>query len=183
MAVQERLYTAEDLWELSHKESHKRFELMRGVIVEMAPPGGVHGETAGEIYAWLRTYIKQHQMGRLTIETGYILSPDPYTILAPDVAFVTRDRAPEPLPEKYVPFAPDLAIEVVSPGDTAAEIQDKIGEYLRAGVHMVWVVYPRSKTVNVYTPTTAQRLSENDTLDGGDVLPGFAIKVGDIFPE
>ena len=91
MAVQERLYTADDLWERAHEERDKRFELLRGKIIEMSPPGGLHGQTAGDIYVLLRAFTKQHQLGYVTVETGYIIATDPHTVLAPDVAFISHD--------------------------------------------------------------------------------------------
>jgi Uma2 family endonuclease len=184
MDVQEKLYTASDLWDFSHKAGDKKhYELVRGVILETAPTGELHGEVASELNMLIRLHVKQNKLGRVTAaETGYILETDPYTIRAPDVGFVSNDRAQEPISEGYVPVAPDLAVEVVSPGDTATDIQDKVREYLSAGTQLVWVVYPKSRTVNVHRREGSWTLESGDTLDGASVLPGFKGQVADLFP-
>ncbi|MBN1309831.1 MAG: Uma2 family endonuclease [Anaerolineae bacterium] len=185
MVAQLRLYTAGDLWEMSRRMGDReRLELVKGEIQAMTPSGGRHGEVAIEIGAFIRTHVKSRQLGRVTgAETGYILSTDPDTVRAPDVGFVSSTRAPGPLPESFIPYAPDLAVEVVSPHDTATKIHQKVVEYLRAGTQLVWVLYPESRTVAVHTSDGAHTLTEENTLDGGDVLPGFSVPVREIFPE
>lgn len=185
MVIQTQLLTADDLWELSHKVGdQKRLELVRGEIREMVPAGGEHGEVAGDIFALIHAHVRKHRLGRVTAaETGYILSIDPYTVRAPDVGFVSRERTTERLPKGYIPFAPDLAVEVVSPGDTAGEIHEKVLEFLRAGTRLVWVLYPESKTIVVHASEGAHTLTEEDTLEGSDVLPGFTVPVREVFPE
>jgi Uma2 family endonuclease len=185
MAIQTQLLTADDLWELSHQVGdQKRLELVRGEILEMVPAGGEHGEVAGDIFSFIHTHVKKHQLGRVTAaETGYILFSDPSTVRAPDVGFVSSAHASERLPKGYVPFAPDLAVEVVSPGDTAGEVHEKVLEFLRAGTRLVWVLYPESRTIVVHTPEGAHTLTEEDALDGGDVLPGFSVLTGEVLPE
>ncbi len=191
MAVQEKLYTAEDLWRISHlpKNAGKRFELIEGVIVEMSPTGWLHGDVAMEIGALIRSYVKAHNLGRVTAaETGFSLTGDSLNVLAPDVGFIAAGRIPEQLPDGYVPFAPDLAVEVVSPGNSPAEIRTKIEKYLQYGTQLVWIVYPNKKKVDVYHPTGGQGamvefVNIDGTLSGGNVLPGFELSVKDIFPE
>ncbi len=184
---QEKIYTADDFWEISHSPENqdKRLELVEGVIYEMSPAGGKHGEIAMEIGMFIRLYVKEHRLGRVTAaETGYILFKNPDgkdTVRAPDVGFVAMERAPDGLPKGYVPFAPDLAVEVISPGNTAGDIHNKMLELLRAGTRIVWIIYPDSQTVVVHTPEGAKTLEINDTLDGGDVLPGFTLPVKDVF--
>lgn len=187
MAIQERLYTADDLWELSHSPEYaeQRLDLIEGVLAVMSPAGGKHGSLALEFAVSVGGFVKAHNLGYCTAaETGYILHKNPNgkdTVLGPDFAFVAKDRLPEGLPEKYIPLAPDLAVEVVSPNDTASEIHDKVTTYLKYGTKLVWVAYPSSKTVVPYTQAGAQTLDVNDTLDGGMVLPGFKLAVRDIF--
>jgi Uma2 family endonuclease len=103
-------------------------------------------------------------------------------VRAPDVGFVRLERAPEPFAEKFVPLAPDLAIEVVSPGDKAQEIEEKVLDYLTYGVRAVWIVYPSARTIVIHTVDGLKRLTVKDTLDGGDILPGFTIPMSEIFP-
>lgn len=185
MVIQTQLLTADDLWELSHRlGDQKRLELVRGEILEMVPPGGEHGEVTFEIGRRIGNLVKERKLGRVTAaETGYILFSDPYTVRAPDVGFVSSARTSERLPKGYIPFAPDLAVEVISPGDTAGEVHEKVLEFLRAGTCLVWVLYPESRTVVVHTSDSAHTLTEQDTLDGGDMLPGFSVSVRELFPE
>ncbi|MCK6577931.1 MAG: Uma2 family endonuclease [Anaerolineae bacterium] len=183
MFVAERLYTAEEFWALSAELDHSRlYELVEGVIVEMPRPGLLHGAVVSIIISVLRAFIVPRQLGLVTTESGFILHNDPDVVRGPDVAFVAADRIPAPLPEGWLPFAPDLAVEVVSPNDSAEDIQQKIEEYLRAGTRAIWVFYPKARAINVHRGSAAVRLSENDTLDGGDILPGFTSPIRDFFP-
>ncbi len=191
MVVQERFYTAEEFWELLKEPEYasRHLELVEGKIREMTPAGGEHGEVTFDFGLRIGNFVKQHGLGRVTAaETGYILwkDPDPKgkdTVLAPDIGFVSIERAPHPFTEKFVPIVPDLVIEVVSANDKAWEIDDKVLIYLRYGVRQVWVVYPSSRTVVIHTSKDIRRLTVNDTLEGGDVLPGFSIRVSEIFPK
>ena len=187
MVIQEKHYTAEDLWALSHlpENANKRLYIIDGELFTMSPTGWKHGKIASELTLFIGMYVKQHSLGIITAaETGYIL--DPGTTLAPDVGFVAAARVPDKLPDGYVPFAPDLAVEVVSPTNTAAEMRDKIEKYLQHGTQLVWVVYPDKQKVDVWRPAEEQTLhvdflGAGDTLDGGDVLPGFTLPIADIF--
>lgn len=180
---QEQRYTADDLWEIAHADSTMRYELVRGELQAMPPTGGEHGETTFSIGLFIGNYVRQHKLGRVTAaETGFILAEEPHTVRAPDVGFISAARAIEPLPRGYIPGPPDLAVEVVSPGDGAGDIEDKVVQYLGAGTRQVWVVYPSSRTVVVHTAEGVMRLSADDTLDGGDVLPGFTLPVREVFP-
>ena len=115
-------------------------------------------------------------------ETGFHLETDPDHVLAPDVAFVTKERE-EALPNEdgYFRGPPDLAVEVISPSDRYTEVAWKVEEWLAAGVRMVVVVNPRNHTVQTHTPDGVTELTEADTLDGGDVVPGWRMPVADIF--
>ncbi len=185
--VQSRLYTVEDLWELSHRSEYadKRLRLIEGELYEMSPAGGEHGGIALELGAWILTYAMAHHLGYATAaETGYVLFQNPNgkdTVLAPDVGFIAKDRLPQGLPPRYIPAAPDLAVEVVSPTDSADEVDQKVTLYLRYGTRLVWVIYPRTQTVVAHTPNSIQRFSIDDTVDGGDVLPGFSFTVREVF--
>ncbi len=187
MAVQEKWISAEEFWEIAHlpENADKHMELIEGVIYEMPPAGEEHGSDAGNFFGFIWTYVRAHDLGRLTTaETGYIVHTDENgkdTILAPDVGFISKARASAVPSKKYARLAPDLAVEVVSPNDKASEIHIKVNQYLRYGTKMVWVAYPATRTVVVHTPAGAQTLTENDTLDGGDVLPGFTLAIREIF--
>ena len=183
MVLQEKLLTADDLWEISHREPGKRFELVQGVLIEMSPVGGLHGIIALKIGSLLLAHVEHNRLGVVTVETGYILENAPQTVRAPDVGFVRHERMPQPFGPRYIPIAPDLAVEVVSPGDAASEVEAKVLDYLRAGVALVWVIYPDTHTVMAHTAGDVQRRGPGDTLDGGAVLPGFTVSVSAIFPE
>lgn len=189
MVIRERLYTADDLWVLSHSPEYAatRLELSEGRLIEMAPAGWEHGEFTFDIGLVVGGFIRHNKLGSVTTaETGYILfrNPDGKDIVrAPDLGFVRAERLPkEGVTKGYVPFAPDLAIEVVSPGDSAADIEQKVLEYLKYGTRLVWVFYPDSQTVLQHTPDGTKRYSRDDTLDGGEVLPGFKLNLATLFP-
>jgi Uma2 family endonuclease len=181
MQVQERLRTADDLWELAH--AGRRCELVRGVIVDMAPAGDAHGVVAMWIGHLILAYVDAHDLGEVTAaETGFQLFADPDTVRAPDVGFVAKEHL-TPMTGKYYPGAPDLAVEVVSPGDTASDIHDKVRDYLQAGTRLVLVVYPSSQTVAVHTAHGSETLESNAVLTGGEVLPGFEAPVSQVFKK
>src|SRR5215467_2104485 len=181
MATQEKLYTADDLWELSQDEN-KHFELIRGVLVEMSPANELHGELTLEIGALIRNCVRANDLGRVyAAETGFELFKDPDTVLAPDVAFISKARV-KPRTEKFGAVAPDLVVEVVSPSNSKSELHEKIQLYFEAGTRRVWVIYPRARTVYVYrSAKDVTILDINDTLEGEDVLPGFSVRLRDLF--
>lgn len=179
MAVQTQLITVKEFEQMTFDDAH--VELVKGEIVQMTPAGGNHGEVALAIGALIRTYVRQHQLGKAyAAETGFVLSHNPDTVRAPNVAFIAADRA-RPY-ESFVDSAPDLVVEVVSPGDSHQEVEQKVLDYLDAGTKLIWIVQPRTRTITVYRSLKDVRiLTENDTLDGNDVLPGFNIAVKEIF--
>jgi Uma2 family endonuclease len=187
MAVQEKFYTADEFWEIAHlpENSEKRLELTNGAIIEMAPAGGEHGSIAANFLIEIGNYVKRNHLGKVTAaETGYVLLQDENgrdTVRAPDVGYIAKERAPEHLPKKFIRIVPDLVVEVVSPNDSADDIQDKLNDYRRAGVRLILFAYPSSQTLNVHTPGENRTLGVDDTLDGGDVLPGFTLPVREIF--
>jgi Uma2 family endonuclease len=182
MAVHEKLYTADELWEISHRNGDKRYELVKGELIEMVPTGDMHGAVTMDFGADLVIYVRTHDLGLVVgTDTGFALFNDPDTVRAPDIAFIAKARL-MPLTGKYFTIAPDLAVEVISPSESASEINDKILEYFEAGVKLVWIIYPKSRTIHVYTAADEVKiLKANQLLDGRDVLPGFQITVNDVF--
>jgi Uma2 family endonuclease len=161
-----------------------RMELVRGSLVREPPAGGEHGTLAGALIIAIGTFVRRHGLGVVCgSETGFILAVDPPTVRAPDVAFVARARCPaEGVPRGYWPIAPDLAVEVVSPSNTAQQLLDKVGDYLQAGTRLVWLVYPRTRSAIVHrSEKAAVLIEESEFLDGGDVLPGLRLLLSDIF--
>ncbi|MFN3476891.1 MAG: Uma2 family endonuclease [Candidatus Methylomirabilales bacterium] len=159
-------------------------ELVKGELIMMSPTGARYGKIAAKITRIVGTYVEAHPLGVVcTAEAGFLLSSDPDMVRAPDVAFVSKKRIPpEGEPDEFWPFAPDLAVEVVSPTDRWSDIEAKGEEYLQAGTGLVWVVDPKTKTVHAYRlPSEVQILHETDTLTGGEVLPGFQVAVAELF--
>lgn len=188
MQIQETLISAAAFWELSHQPEYadKHVELVEGEIVTMSRPGIEHGYVSGKVFRYVDVFVEEHALGFVTVESGYILFTDPVTgrdtVRGPDVAFFRRERAPEGLPEPYAPFPPDLAVEVVSPNDNIYALDEKVAGYLRAGVALVWVLYPRKRAL-VHTPHGETLIGPNGVLDGGDVLPGFTLPLALVFPK
>ncbi len=180
MTRQQTLVTAEDFYRLySSKEGH--YELVEGEVIKTAPPGFQHGGVALKLGSLLLAYAQQHRLGWVGVESGYVLQPG--TVRAPDVAFVKQERIPaEGDAQTFFNGPPDLAVEVVSPSDDAAEVEMKVHDYLRSGVAQVWVVYPEGKRVHVFTNDgKVVRYSDGDTLPGGGLLPGLEIAVAELF--
>ena len=183
-------YTADDFWEMSHRDEDdnlpKRYELDEGELIEMSPTGDIHGLLTLWLGYLILGFVIQHDLGEVTgAETGYILFKDPKTgrdtVRAPDVGFIAKSRL-QPLTGKFYRIAPDFAVEVVSPTDTAKQMRRKAEQYLRAGTRLVWIIYPDDRLVDVYRPDhDVKTLRLDNTLDGADVLPGFTLIVKDIF--
>ena len=182
MVVQIQLITAEELERMPQGDAH--IELVKGELVKMTPAGSEHGEVALAIGSLVREFARHHNLGKTyAAETGFVLSRNPDTVRAPDAAFVSAERVMhQERREGFFDGAPDLAVEVVSPADTDEDVEEKVLEYLQAGTRLVWVVRPRTKTITAYRSLTNIRvLTLQDTLDGADVLPGFAVPVKEIF--
>jgi len=174
--------TAEDLFRLP--DDNCRHELVRGELRRMAAAGFRHGAVIMNVAVPLGHHVKQHGLGLMCgAETGFVLERDPDTVLAPDVAFVRRDRIPASgLPAAFWEGPPDLAVEVTSPGDTRREVADKVASWLAAGTRLVWVVDPKRTMVEIHGPDGApRRLERSDVLEGEPLFPGFRLPVTDIF--
>jgi Uma2 family endonuclease len=161
-----------------------RHELVQGEMVPMSPAGPTHGKIALRLGATLWQFVQQHDLGEVyAAETGFTILENPDTVRAPDVAFVARERIPPTgEPDGFWRIAPDLVVEVLFPYDKASQVQDKITDYLTAGVRLLWLVDPHSQTVTVYESLDRVKiLIGDDTLDGGDVLPDFALPLLQLF--
>jgi Uma2 family endonuclease len=161
-----------------------RYELVKGELRKMSPAGSEHGAIIVNITFLIVQHVKANKLGVcFGAATGFKIASDPDTVRAPDVAFVRRERIPESgIPKKFWPGVPDLAVEVLSLGDSLEEVEEKVEDWLSAGTRAVWVVSPKRRGVTVYrSMTDVTRLSEADELDGGDVVPSFRCKVSEIF--
>ncbi len=176
------IYTAQDLERLSDQGHH--YELIKGELRSMSPSGGPHGDATSRASFYINAVVYGDDLGMtFAAETGFLLSRDPDTIKAPDFAFVSFQRLPNPLPEGYVPIVPDLVVETRSPYDTAREVAEKVAEWLVAGVRMVWVIEPQKRTITTHrTGRDPQVFTVGDMLDGEDVLPSLSMPVKNIFP-
>jgi Uma2 family endonuclease len=162
----------------------KRYELVRGELRMMVPPGFEHGRVAATVGILLGVHARKTRCGVTTAaETGFLLKRDPDTVRAPDAAFIASARAKSVGPTtKYWPGAPDLAVEVVSPGDSFHEVQEKALGWLEAGAVAVLVVDPSERTATVYRGQGDAHVHvAADTLDLSDAVPGFSVVVAELF--
>jgi Uma2 family endonuclease len=150
----------------------------------MSPAGGRHGKIALRLGALLLDYVQAHELGDVfAAETGFVLTRDPDTVRAPDVAFVRRERI-DALDDLtgFVPLAPDLVAEVISPNDTFSQVEEKTLFWLHSGVRVVLVVDPENRTVRVMRGAEdMQLLNEGSQLAIDDVIPGWQLNVADLF--
>ena len=180
MAIGTKITVEEfERWAELPENADKLLEYVGGEIIEVVSNNYV-SLVAVRISARLQLFAEEHDLGYVTgADGGYRVSGEDYI---PDVAFISKTKQSNPSHDAYNPNPPDLAVEVVSPSDTAQKLQIKIGNYLAAGTR-VWVVYPETKEVVDYAPgQLVNVLDENDTLSGGDLLPGFELAVKVIFP-
>lgn len=180
---QGRPWTGEDLLALSGEDN--RYELIQGALIVMSPATPVQGRFAMSLSFALYDYVRQQQLGEVYVsEPGFELQPKPEQIIrSPDVAFVRKENIP-PLDEEegFWKIAPDLVVEIISPSETAISIQNKVTDYLTAGVRLIWIVYPKSQTVVEYkSASQIRQLNLNDSLEGSDVIPGFSYPIRDLF--
>ena len=179
--VVQSLATVDDL--LATQDDGRHHELLRGVIIVSPSPGFLHGKTQVRFGAILTNYADEIGLGVDVTESGFRLHRDRDTVLGPDVAFVRGDRMPPDAEATvYLELAPDLVVEAVSPSNALAEMHDRVLTYLEAGVRMNLVLEPKRQTVTVHTPDRlARTLLVGETLDGSDVLPGFALPLAELF--
>jgi Uma2 family endonuclease len=176
------LLTAEDL--LKKPRDGYRYELAKGELIKEPPAGNIHGKRTMRLGWRLAHHVEANELGAVfAAETGFRLATNPDTVRAPDVAFITRTRIEELGEfEGFWPGAPDLAVEVISPGDSYTEVNEKANEYLSAGATAVWVVDERRRTITVCRSLTdITILTEGDVLEGGDIIPGFSCAVAEVF--
>ena len=181
MPAHERLVTADEFARIPNDDFH--YELVEGRVVRMSPPGSRHGVLATQIASLLHQHATTHELGVVMTSAGVKLAADPDTVREPDIAFLRRDQIPAAgVPDGFWPGAPDLAVEIKSPGDRRSEIRTKVDDYLARGVRMVWVVDPKWKTVTRHLPHASPvTFGMDDMLDGGDVVPGFTCPVQRLF--
>ncbi len=175
--TQTHLMTAEELGNLP--DEPLRHELIKGELLTMPLPQTEHMRVSANLTIILGQYVKTNQLGSVFVEGGYHLESDPDTVLGPDVSFVSKDR--DVRPGGYFPGPPNLAIEVLSPGDRRGRVEQKLSLWLEFGTKSVWHVNPRRRTVEIISSTGKRQLfHETDELVD-DTVPGFRVKVSEIF--
>ena len=176
----EKRYTPADLLAMPDGD---RYELVDGELVERFM-GNESSLIGGRLFRWIGNFVDAKNLGWvLPADAGYRCFPDdPQRVRRPDVSFIRRGRLPGERPARsYDVIAPDLVVEVVSPNEPYKTIEAKVEDYLKAGVRLVWVINPDTRTATIYRADgSVSRLHEPDELDGEDVLPGFRLRLGDV---
>ena len=177
--------TADELPAISVRFSAqgRRTELVRGDLVVLAPAGGRQRQIAHTFSLFIGIHVRDRNLGRVfAAETGFLLRRRPDTVRAPDVAFVAAERlGTEEMPAGFLELAPDLVVEVVSPGDSAGAVRNKILDWLETGARLVWVVYAEKRSVVAHRQDDEpETFSEDDTLSGVPVLSDFTIRVREL---
>lgn len=182
MSTTTQLMTAEELLKLPR--GRFRYELIKGELITMSPSGSEHGAIVVNLTVLLAQHVKANNLGIVFgAETGFKIAENPDTVRAPDVAFISQERIPDSgIPKEYWRGAPDLAVEVLSPGDAVRKVDEKVGEWLSAGAKLVWTVNPKRRSVTIHRAVKdALILSEDDELNGENVVPGFRCRISEIF--
>ena len=187
MEIQQRLYDIDDLWRIACEEDDdKRYELIEGELVEMPPPGEEHGHLVIWLGMFITQYVAEHQLGRVTADSGFHAKDDRYTLLGPDIAFRQLDPEAEPASRRWVPTMPDLAVEIKSPSNSMTELRRKAAIYLERGTQLVWIVLPDTKCVEVHRlgadgETQREVIGLEGQLSGEEVLPGFRLALSTLY--
>jgi Uma2 family endonuclease len=178
----ERLLTGEEFWHLG-EERTEHAELVAGRIINGMPTGHEHGDIEATIAALLLMFVRQAKLGKvMSGEVGLYTQRNPDTVRAADVLFISNDRYDRVVSGSFLDVAPELIVEILSPDDAWRTVDKKLREYFAAGVVLVWIVNPDSRTITAYrSMTDVREFGEGDTLTGDEVLPGFAIPVAEIF--
>ncbi len=182
MVIEARLMTAEQLEVMP--DDHLKRELINGEVLVEMPPGFEHGLIAAMVVAHFWQYLATHPIGLAIGEAGFILRRNPDTVRAPDAAVVLHSsRESEDIPRTFFSGAPDLAVEIVSPTDSATTVADKVADWLEANTQIVWVIYPsrpRPKLVAYYPDGRGRTFGLEDQVDALPVLPDFAVHLKDL---
>ena len=189
MAVKQQNITADRFLEIVDQPQNQDrvLELVEGIIIEMSKPTRIHGVVTMRLALKIANFVDARELGEVTVgDTGFVLERNAYgrdTVRGLDIAFVSSERLPTPPDYTWYEFGPDLAVEVISPNNKTADTHLKVTQLLKAGTSLIWLVYPETRAVEAHTAAGANTLYEDDTLSGGDVLPGFEMRVADIFPS
>jgi Uma2 family endonuclease len=181
--TQKKLLTAEEFFLLPEPGDGSQQELVRGEIITMPPPGGLHGVTCLKTGRRIGNFVEDQDRGTVTCnDTGFVTERGPDTVRGPDISYWSKARLQE-VPVGYIEISPDMLVEVPSPSNTSKKIRAKLKEFFDKGVRLVWVIAPEDRTLTIYrTPDEGRLLHETATVTGEDVLPGFTCRVSDLLP-
>lgn len=158
-------------------------ELNGGELVKMAPVYFLHSRVQHTIRDSIRDYLLGRDLGEALLETSFVLADDPPTVRIPDIAYISKERLASAPGDAFMKGAPDIAIEVVSPSESASDLELKVRQYLAGGSRAVATVFPRTRTVWIYGPgSEARRLEGDAALRFPDILGDWSLPLGDIFP-
>ncbi len=190
MIVKKRLLTVDDVWQMHQLPGgdDAAYELIEGELIPMSPANLLHAWFAAKIARYLDNFAELQNMGYVFVEAGFYPSDDRQTLLAPDVAFVSKARLGTPFPQSFIGLMPDLAVEIASPGNTLVELREKAAIYLKHGARVVWIVIPDEKSVEVCRigageKVQCQLVGSDGVLSGEDVLPGFELELWRLFAQ
>jgi len=181
--TQKKLLTAEEFFLLPDPGDGSQQELVRGEIITMPPPGGMHGVSCLKAGRRIGNFVDDGPGGTVASnDTGFITEREPDSVRGPDISYWSKDRL-NVVPVGYIEIAPDMLVEVLSPSNTSKQIRAKLKEYFAKGVRLVWVIAPEDRTLTIYrTPDEGRLLHETAAVTGEDVLPGFTCRVSDLLP-
>ncbi len=174
-----RLSPIEDLSKIATDDDD--YELIEGVLAPLPPRNFEHGVVQANVASTLFDFVHENSFGKVVGRVGFTLGRNPDTVLAPDLAFIAAARYPEET-AGFPELAPDLLVEVISSSNTPGETERKMAIYLEAGVKVIWIVYPRQRQIVEHAPGNPPAVfTDADSLTGGDLLPGLAIPVADVY--
>ncbi len=179
ITTQTHLMTVEEFMNLDDDDRY-RHELIKGELLTMPSPKPLHGRVVANLVILLGIHVKANRLGDVHAESGYHLERDPDTVLGPDVSFISAERV-DRTDEHYYDGPPDLAIEVVSPGDRKAYVERKLTLYIESGTRSVWIVNPRRRTVEVVSSLNDRKTLHEDDELVDPTVPGFRVQVSEIF--
>ena len=190
MATRERDYTIDDVWRMASASANEgnRYTLIDGELFVTMSPGQLHAEIAPLIAHYLLSFVLERALGRVTVEAGYHPPGNRRTLLLPDVAFEGLPRAAQPARLGFVPYMPDLAVEIISPSQDWEDMRAKAEIYLRHGTSLVWLIYPKEQSAEMWTSANdsspqSETVDVDGELNGGAALPGFSLPLRHLFPD
>jgi len=179
MSIAAQITTVEQLWNANIREP---CELVRGELRMMSPGNAEHGWVIMNVSAPLATFVKENELGYVFgAETGFVIARDPDSVRAPDFAFVVNHRITGEIPKKFFPGPPDLAVEILSPGNSASEMQEKTEDWLNSGCREVWLIDPQRKTASISRLSGSSVLVKTVETLASELLPGFELQVSELF--